>query len=136
MLHSFVFQCLPSIHGQRLKLIHDSGTGSYSLPTASPLHGSYAPRDPKEAAQLGNTIVVVHIPRPPRNAIDVTPRVCRAGMTRPEARQQRPELKIYTLPPYSGRAARAPLVAVPCTRRVPHFGVCGAFVVFVGTRNE
>jgi hypothetical protein len=39
------------------------------------LHGSYAPRDPKEAEQFGIKVVVVDIPRPPRNAIDVTPRV-------------------------------------------------------------
>jgi hypothetical protein len=31
----------------------------------------------------------------------------------------------------SRRAGRAPLVVVPCTRRVPHFGVCGVFVFFV-----
>jgi hypothetical protein len=49
-----------------------------SLRTAFELHGSYAPKDPKEAAQFGNTVVIVDIPRPPRpprNAIDVTPRV-------------------------------------------------------------
>jgi hypothetical protein len=37
------------------------------------LHGSYAPRDPKEAEQFGIKVVVVDIPRPPRNAIDVRP---------------------------------------------------------------
>jgi len=37
------------------------------------LHGSYAPRDPKEAAQFGIKVVVVDIPRPPKHhpAIDV-----------------------------------------------------------------
>jgi hypothetical protein len=44
-----------------------------SLRTAFELHGSYAPRDPKEAAQFGIKVVVVDIPRPPRNPIDVTP---------------------------------------------------------------
>jgi hypothetical protein len=39
------------------------------------LHGSYAPRDPKEGAQFGNMVVVVDIPRPPKHhpAIDVEP---------------------------------------------------------------
>jgi hypothetical protein len=44
-----------------------------ALRTAFELHGSYAPRDPKEAAQFGDKVIVVDIPRPPRNAIDVTP---------------------------------------------------------------
>jgi hypothetical protein len=37
------------------------------------LHGSYAPRDPKEAAQFGVKVVVVDMPRPPRLPINVTP---------------------------------------------------------------
>jgi hypothetical protein len=39
------------------------------------LHGSYAPRDPKEAEQFGIKVVVVDIPRPPKHhpAIDVQP---------------------------------------------------------------
>jgi hypothetical protein len=39
------------------------------------LHGSYAPRDPAEAAQFGIKVVVVDIPRPPKHypAIDVEP---------------------------------------------------------------
>jgi CCR4-NOT transcriptional regulation complex NOT5 subunit len=48
------------------------------------LHGSYAPRDPKEAAQFGIKVVVVDIPRPPRNAIDVTPRVAGGNDTPPK----------------------------------------------------
>jgi len=51
-----------------------------SLRTAFELHGSYAPRDPKEAEQFGVKVIVVDIPRPPKfvegeegNAIDVTP---------------------------------------------------------------
>jgi hypothetical protein len=35
-----------------------------SLRTAFELHGSYAPRDPKEAAQFGVKIIRVDIPRP------------------------------------------------------------------------
>ncbi len=37
------------------------------------LHGSYAPRDPKEAAQFGVKVVVMDLPRPPRLPINVTP---------------------------------------------------------------
>ena len=37
------------------------------------LHGSYAPRDPKEAAQFGVKVVVMDMPRPPRLPINVTP---------------------------------------------------------------
>lgn len=44
-----------------------------ALRTAFELHGSYAPRNPKEAEQFGIKVVVVDIPRPPRNAIDVRP---------------------------------------------------------------
>jgi hypothetical protein len=36
-----------------------------SLRTAFELHGSYAPRDPKEAVQYGVKIIRVDIPRPP-----------------------------------------------------------------------
>jgi len=47
-----------------------------SLDTAFKLRGSYAPRNPpKEAEQFGVKVLVVDIPRPPRNAIDVTPPV-------------------------------------------------------------
>jgi hypothetical protein len=39
------------------------------------LHGTYAPRDPKEAAQFGVKVIVVDVPRPPKHhpAIDVEP---------------------------------------------------------------
>jgi hypothetical protein len=37
-----------------------------SLRSAFELHGSYAPRDPKEAEQFGIKVVVVDIPRPPK----------------------------------------------------------------------
>ena len=54
-----------------------------ALDTAFKLRGSYASRDPKEAAQFGIKVVVVDIPRPPRNAIDVTPRVTGGNGTPP-----------------------------------------------------
>lgn len=44
-----------------------------ALRTLFELHGSYAPRDPKEAAQFGVKGVVV-VPRPPRLPINITPR--------------------------------------------------------------
>jgi hypothetical protein len=47
-----------------------------SLRTAFELHGSYAPRDPKEAAQYGVKIIRVDIPSPPNEFnqfIDVIP---------------------------------------------------------------
>jgi hypothetical protein len=37
-----------------------------ALDTAFKLRGSYAPRDPAEAAQFGIKVVVVDIPRPPK----------------------------------------------------------------------
>jgi hypothetical protein len=48
---------------------------SKALDMAFQLHGSYAPRDPAEAAQFGIKVVVVDIPRPPKlhPAIDVQP---------------------------------------------------------------
>jgi hypothetical protein len=47
---------------------------SKALDMAFQLHGSYAPRDPKEAEQFGIKVVVVDVPRPPKHhpAIDVT----------------------------------------------------------------
>ena len=47
-----------------------------ALRTAIELHGSYAPRDPKEAAQYGVRVIRVDIPRPPgefNQFIDVIP---------------------------------------------------------------
>ena len=44
-----------------------------ALDTAFKLRGSCAPRNPKEAEQFGIKVVVVDIPRPPRNTINVTP---------------------------------------------------------------
>jgi hypothetical protein len=38
-----------------------------ALRTAFELHGSYAPRDPKEAAQFGVKVIVLDMPRPPRH---------------------------------------------------------------------
>jgi hypothetical protein len=43
---------------------------SKALDMAFQLHGSYAPREPKEAEQYGIKVVVIDIPRPPR-MIDV-----------------------------------------------------------------
>ena len=47
-----------------------------ALRTAFELHGSHAPRDPKEAAQYGVRIIRVDIPRPPNefnHLVDVIP---------------------------------------------------------------
>ena len=44
-----------------------------ALRTLFELHGSYAPRDPKEAAQFGVKVVVMDLPRPPRLPVNVTP---------------------------------------------------------------
>jgi hypothetical protein len=47
-----------------------------ALRTLFELHGSYAPRDPKEAAQYGVRVIRVDIPRPPNEFnqfIDVIP---------------------------------------------------------------
>ena len=56
-----------------------------ALRTAFELHGSYAPRDPKEAAQYGVRIIRVDIPRPPNEFnqfVDVIPE--RIGKKYPE----------------------------------------------------
>ena len=57
-----------------------------ALRTAFELHGSYAPRDPKEAAQYGVRVIRVDIPRPPNEFnqfIDVIPEsaLSRHGLT-------------------------------------------------------
>ena len=44
---------------------------SKALDMAFHLHGSYAPRDPAEAAQFGIKVVVIDVPRPPK-MIDVS----------------------------------------------------------------
>ena len=51
------------------------GIRHQALDTAFKLRGSYAPRDPAEAAQFGIRVVVVDILRPPKlhPAIDVEP---------------------------------------------------------------
>ena len=46
---------------------------SKALDMAFQLHGSYAPRNPKEAEQFGVKVIVVDVPRPQRDAINVTP---------------------------------------------------------------
>ena len=55
------------------KTVQALGIRHTALDTAFKLRGSWAPRNPKEAEQFGIKVVVVDIPRPPRNAIDVTP---------------------------------------------------------------
>jgi hypothetical protein len=55
------------------KTVQPLGISHAELDTAFKLRGSCAPRNPKEAEQFGIKVVVVDIPRPPRNAIDVTP---------------------------------------------------------------
>ena len=56
--------------------VQDLGIRHSALRTAFELHGSYAPRDPKEAAQYGVRIIRVDIPRPAtefNQFIDVIP---------------------------------------------------------------
>jgi hypothetical protein len=56
--------------------VESLGIRHASLRTAFELHGSYAPRDPKEAAQFGVKIIRVDIPRPTNEFnqfIDVIP---------------------------------------------------------------
>ena len=57
-----------------------------ALDTAFKLRGSYAPPDPKEAEQFGVKVIVVDIPRPKREAINVMP--VKSNGT-PPSRQQR-----------------------------------------------
>ncbi len=69
---------VPLLEAKETKFVHDRDrlkqkTVQARLDTAFKLRGSYAPRNPKEAEQFGTKVVVVDIPRPPRNAIDVTP---------------------------------------------------------------
>jgi hypothetical protein len=58
-----------------------------SLRTAFELHGSYAPRDPKEAAQFGVKVIVVDIPRPPKHPQNAVIDVSGNGHT--------PRLRVY-----------------------------------------
>jgi hypothetical protein len=46
-----------------------------ALRTAFELHGSYAPRDPKEAAQFGVRVVVMDGPRPHKMLDDIGPTI-------------------------------------------------------------
>jgi len=52
--------------GQRVN-VAALGIRHSALRTAFELHGSYAPRDPKEAAQFGVKVIVLDMPRPPRH---------------------------------------------------------------------
>jgi hypothetical protein len=45
--------------------VQSLGIRHAALRTAFELHGSYAPRDPKEAAQFGVKIIKIDVPRPP-----------------------------------------------------------------------
>jgi hypothetical protein len=56
--------------GKRRINVPALGIRHTALDTAFKLRGSYAPRDPAEAAQFGIKVVVVDIPRPPK-MIDV-----------------------------------------------------------------
>jgi hypothetical protein len=56
--------------GQKRINVPALGIRHTALDTAFKLRGSYAPRDPAEAAQFGIKVVVVDIPRPPK-MIDV-----------------------------------------------------------------
>jgi hypothetical protein len=46
-----------------------------SLRTAFELHGSYAPRDPKEAAQFGVQMIIMDMPRPSQRLDDIGPTI-------------------------------------------------------------
>ena len=70
---------------------------SKALDMAFLLHGSYAPRDPKEAAQFGVRVIRVDIPRPPgefNQFIDVIPEsaLSRHGVKKPEPSNGKPVL--------------------------------------------
>lgn len=47
-------------------VLDDNGTQMRALEQGFLLHGSYAPRDPKEAATFGVKVVVLDMPRPDR----------------------------------------------------------------------
>ena len=58
-----------------------------ALDTAFKLRGSYAQRNPKETEQFGNKVIIIDVPRPPRpprNAIDVAPRIAGGNGTPPK----------------------------------------------------
>ena len=59
--------------------VDDSQTQIRALHLAFPLHGSYAPRNQKEAAQLGVKVIVMDVRGPSRPPIDIKP-----GMAVPE----------------------------------------------------
>jgi hypothetical protein len=58
--------------GKRRINVAALGIRPAALDTAFKLRGSYAPRNPAEAAQFGVKVIVVDIPRPPKmKTIDV-----------------------------------------------------------------
>jgi hypothetical protein len=44
--------------------LEDHGSQMQAIDTMLKLHGAYAPRDPKEAAQFGVRVVVIDVPCP------------------------------------------------------------------------
>jgi len=52
-------------------VLADNAAQLNALDKAFLLHGSYAPRDPKEAAQFGVQVIVNDMPRPHRPTVDV-----------------------------------------------------------------
>jgi hypothetical protein len=82
------------------------GTRLAALRTAFELHGSYAPRDPKEAAQYGVRIIRVDIPRPTNEFnqfVDVIPEsaLSRHGV-RPNGNPDHPTNGTPAKPPTNG----------------------------------
>ena len=77
---------VPLLEAKETKFVHDRGRlkektvqalgiRHAGLNTALKLRGSYAPRDPKEAEHFGVKVIVLDMPRPPKDdpAIDVEP---------------------------------------------------------------
>jgi hypothetical protein len=44
--------------------LEDHGTQMQAIDTMLKMHGAYAPKDPKEAAQFGVKVVIIDVPRP------------------------------------------------------------------------
>jgi hypothetical protein len=78
------------------EVVEALGIRHAALRTAFELHGSYAPRDPKEAAQYGVRIINVDLPHPPGEFdqfIDVIPEsaLSRHGVKKPEPSNGKPQ---------------------------------------------
>jgi hypothetical protein len=76
-------------------VMKDNMARLYAMDKAFLLHGSYAPRDPKEAAQMGVKVIVQNVFGPPRPPIDIKP-----GMQVPE--------RILDATPTNGKKNGAP----------------------------